>query len=155
MQNAGFYPAGRAHVREVSARRSVSPHVIADVSDIAEGADVGREGEHEDALFDRMLQPFDQDVEEKGEEEEKEEEVEDEEAEAINPRVVKAPVKPTTQEVEAHMTTHLPYRSWCAHCVRGKARGKPHPKASSSGKTIPTIAIDYMFMHSAQAAGEE
>ena len=93
---------------DVSARRSVSPHTIADVSDVAEGVDMGQGGgEHEEALFDRMMQPFDQDIEEKGEEKEHEENA----TEAINPRVIRAPLKPTAQEVEAHMTTHLPYSS--------------------------------------------
>ena len=24
-----------------------------------------------------------------------------------------------------HMKTHIPYRSWCAHCVRGRGRNDP------------------------------
>ena len=97
-------------------------------------------------VFDRMLRPFNPEIEIEGEEEP---------AEAITPRIVRAPTKPSARDVEAHMTTHLPYRSWCPHCVRGRARGKSHPKADSSGKTLPTIALDYMFMHSAQSEGEE
>ena len=29
----------------------------------------------------------------------------------------------TAEEVEAHRTTHLPYRSWCADCVMGRGGG--------------------------------
>ena len=29
------------------------------------------------------------------------------------------PILPSRQEVEDHEKTHLPYRSWCTHCVRG------------------------------------
>eukprot|EP00971_Amphidinium_carterae_P198733 3943773-Amphidinium_carterae.2 len=29
---------------------------------------------------------------------------------------------PTREEVEAHNLTHMPYRFWCKHCVRTKAR---------------------------------
>ena len=28
--------------------------------------------------------------------------------------------QPSSQEVQEHMKTHIPYRSWCAHCVRGR-----------------------------------
>ena len=30
------------------------------------------------------------------------------------------PVSPTLQEVRDHSVCHMPYRSWCAHCVRGR-----------------------------------
>ena len=85
-----------------------------------------------------------------------EEEVEeDEETEAQGPKVAKAPRKPTQQEVEAHMVTHIPFRSWCEHCVRGKSKGRPHPRNTDSEKTIPTLTIDYMFMHEYQGETEE
>ena len=92
-------------MNEISASRSVSPHITRNIHDVAEGVDMGQGGDNiEEGLFDRMMQPFDQDAEERGEEQEHEEE----EDEAINPRVIRAPRKPTAQEVEAHMTTHLP-----------------------------------------------
>ena len=28
--------------------------------------------------------------------------------------------QPSSHEVQEHMKTHIPYRSWCAHCVRGR-----------------------------------
>ena len=28
--------------------------------------------------------------------------------------------QPSSQEVQEHMKTHIPYRSWCAHCVTGE-----------------------------------
>lgn len=56
-----------------------------------------------------------------------------------------SPMKPTAQEVEEHSISHVPYRSWCEHCVRGKARTAGHP--SSSGEKMverrPTVAMDY------------
>ena len=27
------------------------------------------------------------------------------------------PVQPTLREIEEHQIAHVPYRSWCAHCV--------------------------------------
>ena len=39
-------------------------------------------------------------------------------------RVVKLqdPRKPSEEEVKEHELTHLPFRSWCKHCVAGKSR---------------------------------
>ena len=48
------------------------------------------------------------------------------------------------------MMTHIPYRTWCPHCVRGKARANYHKK-SRDEKHIPTISMDYMFMESKEA----
>ena len=65
-----------------------------------------------------MLQPFDQDVEEGRQEHE------EEESEAINPRVIRAPTKPSAQEVEAHMTTssiQVMVRTLCARKGQGQA----------------------------------
>ena len=44
--------------------------------------------------------------------------------EAELPKKVTIDVRPSKEEVELHNKTHLPYRSWCPHCVRGKARGR-------------------------------
>ena len=35
---------------------------------------------------------------------------------------------PTPQEVRDHERTHLPFRSWCKHCVFGRAKNEPHRK---------------------------
>ena len=40
--------------------------------------------------------------------------------EAGEPRAVWQQLQPTVGEIAAHELTHLPYRSWCSHCVRGK-----------------------------------
>ena len=34
--------------------------------------------------------------------------------------------KPSAEEVRRHMISHVPYRSWCEHFVRGKAKDNPH-----------------------------
>ena len=36
------------------------------------------------------------------------------------------PRLPSRQEVQEHELTHIPYRSWCAHCVRGAGRSDEH-----------------------------
>ena len=45
-----------------------------------------------------------------------------------NPVKVQDPQLPSEEEVKCHELTHLPYRSWCSHCVRGKGRAIDHRK---------------------------
>ena len=83
------------------------------------------------------------------------EEEREEEQEAIVPCVNRDPRRPSKEEVEFHMMTHVPYRSWCAHCVRGRAKGNPHRKAKHAENQVPTLVADYMFMHESQSEYEE
>ena len=56
--------------------------------------------------------------------------------------------EPTKAEREQHEITHMPYRSWCEHCVRGKAVGGHHHRRipeDMEGR-IPMISMDYMYM---------
>ena len=36
------------------------------------------------------------------------------------------PKLPSQSEIDFHMMTHLPYRSWCEHCVKGRAKEMSH-----------------------------
>ena len=36
------------------------------------------------------------------------------------PKTRVAPKGPTKREREEHDATHIPYRDWCDHCVRGR-----------------------------------
>eukprot|EP00973_Karenia_brevis_P096202 12431137-Karenia_brevis.AAC.1 len=79
---------------------------------------------------------------------------EDEEEDVRPIKAETTPRTPTAEEYRVHRLTHLPYRSWCPHCVRGKKKNPPHRKQSKSGdgdRSIPVIAIDYMFMTSRDA----
>ena len=42
-------------------------------------------------------------------------------------------VLPSESEVEQHEFTHLPFRSWCRHCVRAKGKESPHHESSLGG----------------------
>ena len=33
--------------------------------------------------------------------------------------------QPSSQEVQDHVKTHIPYRSWRAHCIRERERNDP------------------------------
>ena len=41
----------------------------------------------------------------------------------------------------------MPFRDWCEHCVRGRARNDPHFRDASEQGSVPRISWDYMYMH--------
>ena len=67
---------------------------------------------------------------------------------------IKDPGQPTQEEVDEHELTHCPFKSWCSHCVRGKAAEDPHRRKKSAEKDqereegLPTVSLDYCFMGS-------
>ena len=81
----------------------------------------------------------------------------EEQEEGRKPRVLKDPKKPKPEEVEEHMKTHLPYRSWCPHCVRARGIDSSHraSRNTEEGKAIPTVHADYMFMKGSQGDEDE
>ena len=81
--------------------------------------------------------------EEQGQEEEHEEEVELVKNEGVTPKVLIDPGKPTKQERIANEMCHVPYRSWCRHCVRGRAIGRQRRRIPKSGvPEMPRASID-------------
>ena len=67
--------------------------------------------------------------------------VEDEES---PPRkVLRDPGEPTKAEWDAHRVDHIPYRSWCPHCVKERATGRQHRKIDEE-PTVPTFGFDYL-----------
>ena len=77
------------------------------------------------------------------------EEQEDEEAGEVKTR--RAPKGPTLNEREEHEATHIPYRDWCKHCVRGRAPNRQHRvkikgDGDTEGRKVPRISMDYFFM---------
>ena len=73
----------------------------------------------------------------------------DEEAESGKRKIVKmqSPVTPSSAEVEEHSLTHLPYRSWCKHCVRGRMKVAPHRKRDNreTENGVPEVHLDWAF----------
>ena len=62
------------------------------------------------------------------------------------PRKVQSPKLPSQEEIDMHELTHLPYRSWCTHCVRGRGESHPHYKVPEEKRAIKEIHMDYCFM---------
>ena len=60
----------------------------------------------------------------------------------------KAIYKPTSEEWDNHMRTHIPFRRWCPFCVKGKCKSNPHWQKSKSEEELeretPVISFDYM-----------
>ena len=65
------------------------------------------------------------------------------------PTVMPSPEQPTEAEIREHEVTHLPPRSWCPHCVRGRAVNAPHHARSGEAREthrLPTLSVDFFFM---------
>ena len=61
------------------------------------------------------------------------------------------PRLPSRQEVQEHELTHIPYRSWCAHCVRGAGRSDAHRRRPRQGEEereqhVTAWSVDCAFM---------
>ena len=74
--------------------------------------------------------------------------------EAELPKVIKCDNRPSKEEVRIHNLTHLPYRSWCPHCVRGKARRHRKRRMRRLKSKVPVISLDYMWMKGRKGDGE-
>ena len=62
--------------------------------------------------------------------------------------------KPTEEEVENHRLCHHPFRSWCPHCIRGKALGEQHRRCGHKSR-VPIGGVDYFFLTSGDGEQEE
>ena len=77
-------------------------------------------------------------------------------AEAQAPRGLRAPGSPTEEERTIHERTHLPYRSWCDSCVKGRGQAAPHRSAGTEGRySEAQISADYWFMGGADEGGSD
>ena len=68
------------------------------------------------------------------------------------PRVFTSPGQPSAIERAKHKATHIPFRSWCSHCVRGRGRDRQHRLCSGYDQNghwatpePPRVGMDYGF----------
>lgn len=63
---------------------------------------------------------------------------------------IAVPRQPTEEERREHEVSHLPYRTWCQDCIRGKGLTQGHRRQSmeedEKGKKRPLIAMDYFYL---------
>ena len=55
------------------------------------------------------------------------------------------PRLPSRKEVDEHYLTHVPYRNWCPHCVRGRGKDLDHRKGLDEDRKIREFSFDYCF----------
>ena len=75
----------------------------------------------------------------------------EEETEGKKPKAREIMSEPTEREIREHELTHLPFRSWCKHCVRGRAVNyghHVHVQEDKDEQQVPIISVDYMYMKS-------
>ena len=52
---------------------------------------------------------------------------------------------PSEQQRIEHGMTHLPFRSWCRHCIKGRGREEDCRKSFEEDREVPETLWDYMF----------
>ena len=57
----------------------------------------------------------------------------------------KDPKEPSKEEKEEHDKTHIPFRDWCRHCVRGRGKEEACRKVTRETEDYE-IHMDFMFM---------
>ena len=67
------------------------------------------------------------------------------------------PKEPTESERLEHEATHIPYRSWCEFCVKGRGRNTPHFRhaAQDAENAVPRISMDYFFLGEGEECAHE
>ena len=127
-----------------SARRPLSP--ISHES----GRDLDR------APGDVVVNVEESELEVSGEEVDKHEGIGNDEGQV--PNVLACPGQPTKEERRKHNCTHIPYRAWCDHCVRGRGRNRAARNICGSYNAakglVPRVHADYAFF-SVNANGDE
>ena len=58
---------------------------------------------------------------------------EEDHEEGRKPIFRKNPDAPSREEIREHMKTHIPFRNWCIHCVRGRSRNDAHRTGGEAG----------------------
>eukprot|EP00435_Cladocopium_sp_Y103_P016599 s3099_g4.t1 len=62
----------------------------------------------------------------------------------------RTPFKPSADEIREHNISHVPYRDWCVHCVRGRGRTLAHRRVPKSeeekGRKRPLVHMDYFYL---------
>ena len=52
------------------------------------------------------------------------------------------------------MLLHVPYRSWCPHCVKGQLKASAHRKQDNREYRVPTVSMDYFYFVKAEVEDE-
>ena len=68
-------------------------------------------------------------------------------------RALPQPVNPTRDERALHRLTHIPYETWCSHCVKCRGRNLPHRRLAAlpADGVVPVVAMDLGFLKRLEA----
>ena len=66
--------------------------------------------------------------------------------ETRRPKQRALPANVRKEEFDAHQLTHLPNRSWCDHCVKGKAVDDTHRPMIDPHRGEAKMGMDYFFL---------
>ena len=74
--------------------------------------------------------------------------------EVRQPKLPHNPGRPTKKAIREHCVSHWPFRSWCRHCVCGRAVSSPHKTRTEADREfgrerIPTLSMDHCFLGTA------
>ena len=77
-------------------------------------------------------------------------------SENVEVKVRNNPLLPSQLEVDKHdASNHVPFRSWCKHCLMGRGMNAHHRKLKEEElEGVNTVSMDYGFM-TTEADGDE
>ena len=75
------------------------------------------------------------------------EEDEQETEEGRLPKAMTVPEGPSRREREVHELTHIPYRSWCEHCVKARARRRGHRRRDEEIKKQELRRVTRIYIY--------
>ena len=62
------------------------------------------------------------------------------------PKHVRSIQTPSQEEVDKHNLTHLPFRNWCPHNMKGRGKEAPHYKAMGGSMSSLRLAWISVFL---------
>ena len=60
------------------------------------------------------------------------------------PRHVRDIKIPSQEEVDRRNLTHLPFRNWSPHCMRGRGKEAPHRRGKEGQGELPEVSLDLL-----------
>ena len=65
--------------------------------------------------------------------------------EPLKRKVVQGVKTPSRLEVEDHEKLHIPFKTWCKSCVKGRGQASPHFNVIRDDPESPEVIMDYCF----------
>ena len=77
------------------------------------------------------------------------------ESEDVVSKALRTPIRPTQQMIDDHEVSHLPFRSWCPFCVRGRGQSQGHFSVDKGDEQVPLVSVDYGFLGTKDSPANE